>query len=80
MISTLETWSNKIVRSMIWFLLSKYVFSTEIYCRLTDVIVMAYRESSMSQNDASNSTIVKYKIHSDRSVNPTPSGTDVNEA
>jgi len=41
--------------------LSKHVFSTEIYCQLTDVMLMAYRESSMSQNDANNSTIAKQK-------------------
>jgi len=65
---------------MIWFLLSKHVFSTEIYCQMTDVMLMAYGESNMSQNDANNSTTAKQKNHSDRTVNPTPSGTDVNEA
>jgi len=48
MITQLQTWSHKIVCSIIWFLLSKYVFSTEIYCQFTDVMAMAYQESSMS--------------------------------
>lgn len=66
------------VCSMIWFLLSKYVLTTEIYCQLTDVMVIAYRESSTSQNDANNSTTVKQKSTMIRLVNLIPSGTDVN--